>query len=92
MFPGCPADFGSRRCCSKSRPGTGEVQIHVSGITLRYKSRNYVDRDKHAEKWENTIIFLGLFPCISTFSRLDCCFNKSFSRLRMNVPATEYTD
>lgn len=41
----------------ESRPETGEVQIHVGGIMLRYKSRNYVDRDKHAEKRENTIIF-----------------------------------
>lgn len=40
-----------------SRPETREVQIHVSGIMLRYKSRNYADRDKHAKKQENTIIF-----------------------------------
>lgn len=60
----------------ESRPETSEVQIHVSGIMLHYKSRNYVNRDKHAEKRENTIIFrafnVGLCHCVYTF-HVDYC-------------------
>lgn len=51
--PRMPARLWFQEMLLESHPGTGEVQIHVSGIMLRYKSRNYVDRDKRVEKREN---------------------------------------
>lgn len=53
-----PARLWFQEALLESRPETGEVQIHVSGITLRYKSRNYVDRDKHAEIEKTRLSFV----------------------------------
>lgn len=59
--PRMPARLWFQEMLLESHPGTGEVQIHVSGIMLRYKSRNYVDRDKRVEKRENARLSFGEF-------------------------------